>query len=379
MKKVINIILLLVLVGIGVWLYMSNRNSTIVFSVTNAADFARNGELIEVPFETLGVNTSEPFVLYDSTGREVAYQLTDKSMLFQVSVEAQGVARYLLRKGNPAAPMYKVFARFVPERKDDFAWENDIAAYRMYGPALADENPSNGVDLWLKKTDDLIVDTFYYREHELGLPYHIDYGKGLDCYKVGHTVGCGGVALLKDDSLYVGNHYDQWEILEAGSLRTIFELRYDSVLVDTTVLQEVLRVTVSAGSVLNKAEVTYYGAGESELNVAAGIFLHNDSLGVMKSGMPDGKWIAYAENARSDAGLDMGRNYAAVVMPESEAAVVKDGSLLLYQPCMADTPTTYYFGGGWSQWRFPTDEDWFDAVSHAAMALKNPLQIAIVK
>ena len=41
----------------------------------------------------------------------------------------------------------RVFGRFVPERKDDFAWENEYAAFRMYGPALAPENPSNGVDM----------------------------------------------------------------------------------------------------------------------------------------------------------------------------------------------------------------------------------------
>ena len=30
----------------------------------------------------------------------------------------------------------KVYGRYVPERKDDFAWENEYAAFRMYGPAL---------------------------------------------------------------------------------------------------------------------------------------------------------------------------------------------------------------------------------------------------
>ena len=51
----------------------------------------------------------------------------------------------------------KVFGRFVPERKDDFAWENEYAAFRMYGPALKPENPSNGVDLWLKTSPELVV------------------------------------------------------------------------------------------------------------------------------------------------------------------------------------------------------------------------------
>ena len=35
----------------------------------------------------------------------------------------------------------KVYGRHVPERKDDFAWENEYAAFRMYGPALKPENP----------------------------------------------------------------------------------------------------------------------------------------------------------------------------------------------------------------------------------------------
>ena len=93
----------------------------------------------------------------------------------------------------------KVYGRFVPERKDDFAWENEYAAFRMYGPALKGENPSNGVDLWLKASPELVVDSFYYREHVLGLPYHINYGKGLDCYKVGHTCGAGGLVVLADN------------------------------------------------------------------------------------------------------------------------------------------------------------------------------------
>ncbi len=31
---------------------------------------------------------------------------------------------------------YKVYGRFVRERHDDFAWENDLIAHRVYGPDL---------------------------------------------------------------------------------------------------------------------------------------------------------------------------------------------------------------------------------------------------
>ena len=61
----------------------------------------------------------------------------------------------------------KVYGRFVPERKDDFAWENEYAAFRMYGPALRPENPSNGVDLWLKARAELVIETTCYGGHDM--------------------------------------------------------------------------------------------------------------------------------------------------------------------------------------------------------------------
>ena len=42
------------------------------------------------------------------------------------------------------------FARFVPERMDDFAWENDRIGFRVFGPALSlVEETGNGVDVWV--------------------------------------------------------------------------------------------------------------------------------------------------------------------------------------------------------------------------------------
>ncbi|MBV5342917.1 DUF4861 family protein, partial [bacterium] len=71
---------------------------------------------------------------------------TVSSFIFQADVKAKSTATYQIGEGKPSAVKFLTHARFVPERKDDFAWENDLAAYRMYGPALANEKPSNGVD-----------------------------------------------------------------------------------------------------------------------------------------------------------------------------------------------------------------------------------------
>lgn len=270
----------------------------------------------------------------------------------------------------------KVYGRYVPERKDDFAWENEYAAFRMYGPALRPENPSNGVDLWLKTSPELVVDSFYYREHVLGLPYHINYGKGLDCYKVGHTAGAGGLVVIADDQLYVGGPYDRWQILEQTPDKFVFRLEYDSLLVNGHILQESITITAEAGQMLNKAQVVLTGAYDGELWAGGGIYLH-DSIDNIYTCDHCGV-VAYAEDALSDktaakmnweynGSTTQGRSYIAVVTPHGGWQDVMDGTLFTVVPYELGDTLTYFFGACWSEWSngelsFPTDQDWFDGV-----------------
>ena len=270
----------------------------------------------------------------------------------------------------------KVYGRYVPERKDDFAWENEYAAFRMYGPALRPENPSNGVDLWLKTSPELVVDSFYYREYVLGLPYHINYGKGLDCYKVAHTAGAGGLVVIADDQLYVGGPYDRWQILEQTPDKFVFRLEYDSLLVNGHILQESITITAEAGQMLNKAQVVLTGAYEGELWAGGGIYLH-DSIDNIYTCDHCGV-VAYAEDALSDktaakmnweynGSTTQGRSYIAVVTPHGGWQDVMDGTLFTVVPYELGDTLTYFFGACWSEWSngelsFPTDQDWFDGV-----------------
>ena len=45
----------------------------------------------------------------------------------------------------------KVMARYVPERADDFVFENNLIAGRIYGKALEGNPTSPGIDIWVKK------------------------------------------------------------------------------------------------------------------------------------------------------------------------------------------------------------------------------------
>jgi hypothetical protein len=87
------------------------------------------------------------------------------------------------------------FARFVPERKDDFAWENDMIAFRAYGPSLRESGENAGVDCWLKRVDYPIINSWYKKHLEQDISYHQDHGEGLDNYHVGSSAGCGGTSL----------------------------------------------------------------------------------------------------------------------------------------------------------------------------------------
>lgn len=283
----------------------------------------------------------------------------------------------------------RVYGRYVPERKDDFAWENEYAAFRMYGPALRPENPSNGVDLWLKSSSELVVDSFYYREHVLGLPYHINYGKGLDCYKVGHTAGCGGLVVVCDSQTYVGGAYDRWEIIEQTNDKLVFRLEYDSLLVGNQVLQESITITAQAGQLFNKAEVVLTSASnyqfESPLLVGGGIYMHDtiDNYIVCdKCGL-----VSYAEDALSDknaakmnyehnGSTTQGRSYVAVITPGASQQGIVDGNLVSLKPYTLGDTLVYYFGAGWSNWynednkqAFATDEAWFETIKTIAATL----------
>lgn len=108
------------------------------------------------------------------------------------------------------------YARLVPERKDDLAWENDKVAFRVYGPALRDGPEDSGIDAWTKRVARPILDKWYSDELTRGISYHKDHGEGLDAYKVGAARGCGGLGLWIGDKLVTSNTYISAEILWTG-------------------------------------------------------------------------------------------------------------------------------------------------------------------
>ncbi|MDR0798531.1 MAG: DUF4861 domain-containing protein [Dysgonamonadaceae bacterium] len=359
------------------------QKNSIKIEITNTSNIDRTESIVEIDRQSFaGLNPDSIIVLNDK-GIELPHQIlyngreTPQTLLFPATVPANSKSTYTLKAGIPCACPAKTFGRQVPERKDDFAWENDRVVYRVYGPALADEYPSNGYDLWLKKTNALIINQFYKDDLSGVASYHVDHGEGLDCYKVGHTLGAGAIAPFADNKIWVENHYTTVKVLDCGILRTSFELTYDSVLVKDKVLSEKLIISLDAGSQFNKAEVQYSGDCE-KLNLAAGIYLH-DKQGIIFDDLEKGIF-SYSENAVSDAGVPAGRNYVGLVFTTSVKNIFQDekhiAGVLDYS---CETPLVYYFGGGWSQWGFDSDKDWQKYVEKYAEMLRYPLEINILK
>ena len=185
-----------------------------------------------------------------------------------------------------------VWCRFVPERKDDFAWENDLMAFRAYGPAIKGGAEDSGIDCWLKRTTNPIVDEWYAGEQK-GISYHEDHGDGYDPYPGGGSRGCGGTALWVDNALVSAGPYTTWKILERATSKAVFELTYDyPAKARESAIHEVKRFTVEQGKPFIEVTSTFTREGKpiANLPVALGVTTHDGKASVTLC--PEKRWVS---------------------------------------------------------------------------------------
>ncbi len=194
---------------------------------------------------------------------------------------------------DPKRP--RTFARQVPERKDDFAWENDLVAFRAYGPALRSGSEDAGIDCWLKRVDYPIIDKWYRQDIEQQISYHEDHGEGLDNYHVGASAGCGGSALWiggKRESLET---YTRASLQESTSKFVIFTLTYHRT-INGDEYSEEKRITLKLGSRLYDVESTFRKNGKiaENLPIAIGVTTHDGKAKVTFD--KDAGWLSAWED-----------------------------------------------------------------------------------
>lgn len=304
-------------------------------------------------------------------------------LLFQAKLAPKATKAYeliLLDDAKQPVSELTTFSRFVPERTDDYTWENDKIAFRTYGPkgqenalkGVAGSTLSSGIDLWLKRTDKPVIDKWYAGHVKNPGFYHTDHGEGYDPYHVGGSRGTGGTGLWLEDSLQVSQNYLAYRTLATGPLRTVFELDYAPW--GSYEIAETKRISLDLGSNFSKFEIKL-SAAQPIQNYAAGITLHNNQ-GTYKIDQEKG-WLLHWE---AIDGAMVGE--ALVLKPDvldsafARVSEFPDQSHLL-AVTKADNQLTYYGGFAWEKsGQVATMEDWEAMVSRKAAAVANPLIVA---
>ena len=395
--------------------FACNDSRTVTVTVTNPLAMERSNEMVEVSMETvtdrLGLADTAQIVVLNADGQQVPYQITyDGKVIFPAAIAAGGTATYTIQTGTPEAFDVKACGRCYPERMDDMAWENDLVAFRAYGPALQAKGECGfGYDLFTKyNTTEPILEAMYAKEldketlakiaelkktdpkaaAELSRErsYHIDHGYGMDCYAVGPTLGAGVAALMVNDTIIYPWCYKNQEILDNGPLRFTVKLEFTPLTVkgDSTVVETRL-ITLDAGSHLNKTAVSYSNLKET-LPIVAGIVLHE----------PDGAVVADAANGYityvdPTTGPDNGKIFMGAAVP----AVVKDAKTVLFSEkekkernnadghvlAVSDyepgSEYVYYWGFAWDKADIKTADAWNRYMADFAQKVRNPLTVKV--
>ena len=352
--------------------------STLTVTVHNELPFARQSETVELPATALapaGDDLTKIHVFEKGSAREVLAQALDldgdgkfESLIFQTDVPARGERAFDVRAGEkrtykPAD--FHVYGRFNRERFDDFAWENDRVAHRMYGAALEtwqrEPLTSSTVDVWLKRTRRLVLNDWYMADD-----YHRDNGEGADFYSAGRSRGCGGSGLWRDGQLVVSKNFRESKVLANGPIRLVFELTYP--LWDAKgVRSETKRITLDAGRNFNRFESRYdadgeivYAAGIKKVPAAA--FRIDRKNGVIRN------WEPVAQNA-GEFGC------AVLVDPNSIVDVVEaQGNQLV----VAKGPAAYWIGSAWNRsGDFVEVTDFDRTIDQWVERIRSPLRVEV--
>lgn len=352
-------------------------------NVSNNQPFDRTSETIAIDWgkvqQKTGAKTSTDIIVCDANNNQTASQIVASNkngnqLIFQVNVSANSSAKYKISKGTQANFDTRVAGRLVPERLDDFAWENDYIAFRVYGPALqATGEISNGIDVWLKRTGNMVIDKWYKRNNQ-GKDYHVDRGEGLDCYKVGRTLGAGAMAPFVDSTLWLGKNFTHATLIDSGAVRISFKLDYAPFTVSGKEVRESRTISLDAGSRFSMIEQLYSGAFD-QLQVAAGIVLR-PKLGVLCDTLIDNTGaVCYFEPQNMDGGTNNGNTAVAAIVLQMQKALLNNNHLLAITQAKSDIPLTYFVGAAWSKYGAPDAKEWQKIVTLQVKKINNPLII----
>ena len=371
----------------------SGKEQSTTIIIKNALDFERSFETVSLSKSSIKVDSLSNVGIKDvETGNLLVTQLVDNdgdgimdAILFQPKIAANSEKSYevvtITEAENPKAEEL-CYSRFVPERTDDYAWENNRVAFRMYGPTaqkmVEDSIPggtlSSGVDAWLKRVEYPIINKWYKKELETEGSYHKDDGEGLDDFHVGISRGVGGVAIKKDSTYYVSKNFTTWKTITTGPIRTSFHLEIGDWDVDGTVIKESKIISLDLGNNLSKFEVSIEGTDQ----MSAGLTLHEKDGEV--TGSKDKGWVSYWQ-PHGDSELG-----SVIVAPkdtfngfETYNSEEKDVSNAYAHLKVATNKVVYYAGFGRKKsGQFKSQQAWESYLNNFSKQINNPLEVSVL-
>ena len=365
-----------------------------IISVSNDLNIDREFETIELSKSVLGIKITEVLEKYGiremGTTQFLVSQCVDENgdgvsdvLLFQPTIKANSNKKFevVLKRDAPASPIQYCYSRFVPERTDDYAWENNKVAFRTYGPTaqkMTEEKVkggtlTSGIDAWLKRVDYPIINKWYEKYTNGTGTYHKDTGEGLDNFHVGGSRGIGGIAVKVGSVYYVSKNFTKWETITTGPIRTSFILTYADWDAAGTKITETKKISLDYGNFLSKFEISISGT----TLISTGITLH-DNDGKTQTNLKEG-WIDYWQPLE-DSEIGTG-----VVFPKFTGKHVekylnpdKDLCNLYVDLKVKKNKVTYYAGFGWKkQGEYTSKESWEKYLGQFANKINHPLRVKL--
>jgi hypothetical protein len=350
----------------------------------NRLPLERKNQTIEISFKDLAqLGEKDPAKIHvqNAAGDEIICQAADTDgdytadlVIFQTDF-APGETKFFFvtsgAKWTYTGNQFKAYGRFVRERFDDFAWENDRIAHRMYGKALEtwvrEPLTSSAVDIWSKRVPRLIINDWYMADN-----YHVDNGEGADFYSAGVTRGCGGNGLWAADKLWVSNNFINSRVLANGPIRVMFELTYEPFEVNGSKVTETKRITLDAGQNLDHFQSFYKSqSNDRELISAIGL---KKTVGDQKELNAERGWLSQWEKMEKNAS---NQGLAIIINPKTFVRETEDRlNRLVLAKADADGAVSYWAGFTWDK----TGADyssWKTYVDHFAQELLSPIEVSV--
>jgi hypothetical protein len=369
------------------------NNNSISFTVTNNLELARKSETISIPAGKVTTlikqfGTGNLLVREKDKTQYLLTQAIDTdadgnidAILFQTDIGAKEKKNFIIEGKQDGARLQpetniSTYSRFVPERANDYAWENDRIGFRMYGlqSANAPYKPGAGIDGWLKRVEYPIINKWYKNNAEKEGAYHIDTGEGHDPYQVGAGRGIGGIGIWLKDSLYVSADFVSSKTIAVGPIRTIFELTYAPWDANGNKINEVKRISLDLGSNLSRFE-EMLSSDQKLPNMTVGISLH-DKKGEVKASPKEG-WFRYWE-PMDDSFLGTGIVLEPSMISDYKdyRTTARDQSHLLVITKSPGKNAVYYAGFAWKKsGQFNTPEEWDLYLKNFGRRLASPLDV----